>query len=177
MSWKINRPLVLWGITVSILLVVGCATGSSPNLLTMDMIPSGDGISGWMKDGEAVQCNSLGELSRQINGGAPFYVDRGAQSAIFQDYQKAGQSAYINLVIYQMENHEQATNLMKDVFMDDPFPLFDIGSQCRLAPKLIGVYSVDLVENNMYARATISEKNDESREALIGFARIVSSKL
>jgi len=159
-----------------VLLLQACAITNSSTKLTTGMLPSSQEMPGWFMDGEPVVCSSLGELSRQINGGAPFYIDRGAKKIIFQDYINTDNTVFISLEIYQTGNNRQAEKLFHDIYVDSPVFLPDIGTKSRIADKLIGVYALDFVKNSMYARMTITKKTDLSREDLERFAQVLSEK-
>jgi hypothetical protein len=140
-------------------------------------MPLNQEVKGWAKGGDIMVCNNLAELTRQINGGAPFYIERGAIKVLFQEFENANKDAYINIEIFQMGNHNQAERLFDEVFVDRPIFLSDIGEKARMADNLIGVYSIDFFKGNFYSRLTITEKSNESKIELENFAKIISDKI
>jgi hypothetical protein len=154
-----------------------CATTYPLEKGASELVALNQEMRDWSKDGELIICNSLSELARLINGGAPFYIERGAKRVVFQDYKNAKRDIYINLEIYQMGNNKEAESLFNDVFVDQPIYLPDIGERCRMAIRLIGVYSMDFFKENIYARLTITEKSDASKNELENFAKMISNNI
>lgn len=134
-------------------------------------------IQGWEKDGEAVTCHGLDELINAINGGAPFYTDRGVTTVVFQDYATLENASLIKLEIYQLSEETQAATLYKDVYVEEPEILTDIGKQARLAPKLIGTYSVDFHKGDIYVRVTITAKDETAKATIIKVASDIAAKI
>lgn len=56
-------------------------------------------------------------LFEYINGGAPFYIDRGFEELITNEYKKGDDSFLVD--IYRMENAESASKLFKDIKKND----------------------------------------------------------
>ncbi len=162
---------------ICVALISSCTTASSGKNNTNKLILLNQDVDGWTKDGETIVCSNLAELSRQINGGASYYIDKGARKVIFQDYKKPDIDAYINLEIYQMKQQEMAENIFNDTFVEQPVPLSDIGKKARLAGNLIGVYSIDFFKDNFYTRLVISEKTDASKNELRHFAQSISGRI
>ena len=172
-----KRRLCAFWIFVFCMFFFSCAATSPLKKDASELVALSQEVRGWSKDGEFIVCNSLAELARQINGGAPFYTERGAEKVVFQDYKNAKKDVYINLEIYQMGNNTEAETLFNDVFVDQPTYYSDIGERCRMASRLIGVYSMDFFKENIYARLTITEKSDASKNDLENFAKMISSKI
>ena len=173
----IERTPFFLTIALCFLIMGACMASSAVKEESIGLLPADREISGWVKAGSAIQCNSLAELAQQINGGAPFFIDRGAKLVIFQDYTRQGREALLTLEIYEMGNMAQAEKLFNDIYVEDPVSLSDISHNARLASKLIGVYVIDFIKNNFYLRVTINQKNSDTKKDLEQFAAIISDKI
>ncbi len=162
---------------LAVILLSSCATTSPIKRNAADLVPENQELKGWLKDGKVIQCTNLAELTRQINGGAPFYIERGAKEVIFQDYKIADSDVIITLEIYKMGKKSQAEKLFNDVFVEQPESLSNIGEKARMAGNLIGVYSIDFSKDVFYSRITITEKNNTSKNELEKFAILISDKI
>ncbi len=174
---RIGGYLGVFVCIISVALMSSCATAPSAVNNTNKLILLNQDVDGWARDGETIVCSNLAELSRQINGGASYYFDKGARKVIFQDFKKPDGDAYINCEIYQMKKQEMAEDIFNDSFVEQPVSLPEIGEKARLAGNLIGVYSIDFFKDNVYTRLVISEKNDKSKEELHNFAQSISSRI
>jgi hypothetical protein len=159
----------------SFILLNACDMGSAPQINTIAPALLTPMIDGWAKDGDKVECNNLAELSRQINGGAPFFIDRGAKKIIFQDYTNT--KRIINLEIYQMGNKDQAKTLYNDVYVEKPIAASDIGETARISAHLVGAYAIDFINDNYYSKLTILEKSAEAKTEIDKFAKTLSKKM
>ncbi|MFC1888783.1 DUF6599 family protein [Thermodesulfobacteriota bacterium] len=159
-----------------LLILPACASTGINTAKVRALVPIDHEVSGWTRDGGEIVCQNLAELTQRINGGAPFFIDRGVRRVVFQDYQKTG-GTYINLEIYQTETSSQAERIFRDYYVDQPVELNEIGSTARLADNLIGVYFLDFYQSNFYVRLTITEKTGTAKNDLVLFARKVSGKI
>lgn len=141
----------------------------------LKFVPNDDEISEWIHDGETAVATDEESLSGFIDGAAPFYIDHGAVEVVFQDYAK--DDVYLTLEIYRMNTQEQAKGLYADIEAENPEALEDIGTAGRLVSGLIGAYLLEYWQKTFFIRLTITDKSQQSKEAILDFAKTVSQKM
>ena len=164
--------IFMLGIWTSILLV--CSVMATESEL-LKLLPQDDDITGWLRDGEAYIATDEASLSGFINGAAPFYIERGAQEVLFQDYAK--DDVYLTVEIYRMAEAEQARQLYADVGAEEPEALEDIGTEARFVGGLVGAYLVEYWHTSLFVRLTITEKSPAAQDAILAFAKGISEKI
>lgn len=150
-----------------------CSVAPTPSM--RELVPTT--IDGWAADGETLVYNSLGELTARINGGAPFFFDRGVQSAVFQDYESGPEEMFLKLEIYRVGSPEEACALRDDVYMERPISLPEVGDKVRLAEHLVGALALDFCTGNLYAKVIITTKTAVARKEILRFAAILFDML
>lgn len=167
-------------IAVAVVVVGACASlfgscSAAPTVSMRELVPTP--IDGWAADGETLVCNSLGELTARINGGAPFFFDRGVHSAVFQDYESVPEEMFLKLEIYRVGSPEEACALRDDVYMERPISVPEIGDKVRIAENLVGAFALDFCTGNLYAKVTITAKTAVARQEIVRFAVILFNRL
>ncbi len=154
---------------------VGCSKGSSLiNIVTLP--PKDNEISGWIKDGELIKCDDLSSLAAQINGAAPFYIEHGVRTTLFQYYVDSS-SMSLNLEIYETNTSSKAKKLYEDTIPAAVTMLKGIGTEARIDESLIGVYMVELWKDQFYVKLIIFNKTKFSRDEVIRFANEVAGRI
>lgn len=163
------------GVSCGFLLVCIAHSALAADTELLKLIPHNDEIAGWMRDGETAIATDEESLSGLINGAAPFYIDHGAVEVIFQDYVQ--DDVFLTLEIYRMDLQEQAKQLYTDIQAEDPEALEEIGTEGRLVSGLIGAYLLEYWQKSFFIRLTITEKSQQSKEAILNLAKSVSKKI
>ena len=143
--------------------------------LLPDLVPDDEDIAGWSRDGETAIATDLDSLSGLINGAAPFYIERGAVEVLFQDYMK--DDVFLTLEIYRTDTQEQAKRLYTEIQVENPEALKNVGTEGRLVSGLIGAYLLEYRQKSFFVRLTIADKSQQSKEAIINFAKSISEKI
>ena len=156
-------------------LISFCSPALAGESSLLNCIPNNDEVPGWIRDGEAYIAINEGALFNFINGGAPFYLERGVVEAGFQDFIQNDLS--LELEIYRTKNEESTKRLYDDIYVENPRLLKDMGTAGRFAASLVGVYMVEYWQQSFFVRLTISEKSAASKETILKFARVVSKKI
>ncbi|OGP52112.1 MAG: hypothetical protein A2Y79_12495 [Deltaproteobacteria bacterium RBG_13_43_22] len=151
-------------------------SGSEKPIL-VSALPKDNEIAGWKREGQPFLARGFADLAKQINGGAPFYIERGVVESVFQDYINKKNTIRINIVLHQTAIAAEARRLYHDSYAESPLPLHILGNEGRGLPKLIGAYSLQFCKGPVYADLTISDKSLESQAALLSFAKRIARKL
>jgi hypothetical protein len=151
--------------------------GDSEKSILVSALPKDNEIAGWKREEQPFLARGFEDLAKQINGGAPFYIDRGVVESVFQDYVNKENTIWINIVLHQTAMTAEAKRLYHDIYAESPSPLHDLGNEGRGLPKLIGAYSLQFWKGPVYAELTISDKSLESQAALLSFAKAIARKL
>lgn len=141
----------------------------------LKLIPNDNEIAGWSRDGKAFIALEKGALFDFINGGAPFYIERGVVEAVFQDYIR--KDLNLSLEIYRTKDAENTKKIYADIYVEDPEILNDVGTAGRFVGNLVGVYMIEYYEQSFFVRLIITEKSAASKKAIFKFAWIVSEKI
>ncbi len=131
-------------------------------------------VIGWELD-ETYIASNADSLMARINGGAPFYLDRGSKEVLFQEYTKGRQ--YVSLELYRMSDRKSAKILYHDINEIKPEPLTNIGTEGRFDGSLVGNYLVEFHNKNFFIRLMISQKSPASKKTILKFASIISGKI
>lgn len=150
---------------------------SSAQLILVSALPKDNEIASWKREGQPFLARGFEGLAKQINGGAPFYIERGVLESVFQDYINKGHAIRISVVLHQTAVASEAKRLYHDIYAESPLPLHNLGNEGRGLPKLIGAYSLQFWKGPVYADLTISDKSPESQAALLSFAEAIADKL
>ncbi len=155
---------------------VECLNGSSLiNIVTLP--PKDNEIKGWIKEGgELIRCDDLSSLAAQINGAAPFYIEHGVRTTVFQYYVNSS-SKSLDLDIYETNTSSEAKKLYEDTAPAAAAMIKRIGTEARIDESLIGVYMVELWKDKFYIKLLINSKTKNSRNEIIGFANEVAGKI
>ena len=177
MNNRNNTWHLLFYFSLTLLFFSSCMTASSNEIQIAELVPTNNEVKDWVSDGETVVCSNHGELAGLINGGADFFIERGVEKAVFQDYKSIHRDTYINLELFQVNNSDQAGKIYNDSYVERPTFVPDIGENVRMANSLIGVFFIDFYLDNFYARLTITEKTDQSKNEIIGFGSTIYNKI
>jgi hypothetical protein len=151
--------------------------GDSGKSILVSALPKDNEIAGWKREEQPFLARGFEDLAKQVNGGAPFYIDRGVVESVFQDYVNKEKTIWINIVLHQTAMAAEATRLYHDIYAESPSPLHDLGNEGRGLPNLIGAYSLQFLKGSVYAELTISDKSPESQATLLSFAKAIARKL
>jgi hypothetical protein len=146
-------------------------------LSLLSVLPEDGEIPQWTREGKPFLARGLDELVQQMNGGAPFYTERGVRESAFQDYVHMNDSIWINVELHRTSTPKQAKQLYSDVYAESPSLLPDLGDGGRSLPNLIGAYTVEFLKGPVYARLTITNKSEKSKAALHLFAETIAARL
>ena len=151
--------------------------GGSEKSILVSALPKDNEIAGWKREGQPFLARGHEDLAKQINGGAPFYIDRGVVESVFQDYINKENTIRITIELHQTAIAAEARRLYDDIYAESPSPLHNLGNEGRRLPKLIGAYSLQFWKGPVYAALTIYDKSLESQAALLSFAKVIAHKL
>ncbi len=140
----------------------------------MTLTPLDNEVTGWELE-ETYFAGDAESLMARINGGGPFYVDRGSKEVLFQEYYKGSQ--YVSLEVYRMADKASAKKLYADINAIRPEPLKDLGDEARFDGSLIGSYLVEFRNREFFVRLMISQKSTLSKKVIFKFAKAVSGKI
>ncbi len=147
----------------------------APSLVSA--LPEGDEIPGWKREGEPFVARGMAGLAQQINGGAPFYIDRGVQESVFHEYANEDNSIWISVVLHQTARLKDAESLYRDIYAESPLSLPDLGKEGRALPELIGAYSIEFIKGPVFAKLTVNNKAETCQSLLLSFAEKIAARL
>ncbi|HEX9920024.1 MAG TPA: hypothetical protein VGB21_00885, partial [Candidatus Methylomirabilis sp.] len=113
----------------------------------LSAIPKDGELTGWIRDGAPALCFDESSLSENINGAAPYYLERGAIAVLFQYFigPTAGQD--VRIEIYRMRDEAFARRLYAEITKDRPASkdeeIQEIGQGRHLDQALLGVYLLE----------------------------------
>jgi hypothetical protein len=151
--------------------------GGSEKSILVSALPQDNEIAGWKREEQPFLARGSEDLAKMMNGGAPFYIDRGVVESVFQDYVNKENTIRINIELHQTAIAAEARRLYHDIYAESPSPLHNLGNEGRRLPKLIGAYSFQFWKGPVYAALTISDKSLESQAVLLSFAKAIARKL
>jgi hypothetical protein len=151
--------------------------GSSEKSILVFALPKDDEIAGWMREEQPFLARGHEDLAKQINGGAPFYIDRGVVESVFQDYVNKENTIRITIELHQTAIAAEARRLYHDIYAESPLPLHNLGNEGRGLPNLIGAYSIQFWKGPVYASLTVSDKSLESQAVLLSFAKAIARRV
>ncbi len=166
------KSIALW-LSLLLLLLFSGTPQASGNDLT-GLMPLKYELDGWKLD-ESYMAVDADSLMARINGAGPFYLKRGSKEVLFQEYIKGSQ--YISVELYRMTNRKSARKLYNDIDAVKPEPLQDLGEEGRFDGSLIGSYLVEFRHSMFFVRIMISHKSAASKQTILKFAKIISSKI
>ena len=174
-------------LSVFVFLCVGVAAGCSPSLQDLKnarhrsrllaALPEDGDVPPWKRYGSATHTFGLEELSTRMEGAAPFYVERGVQESVFQDYEKGRGAAWLTVVLHRSEKPRQAAVLYRDLAAESPVSVDGLGDEARVLPNLIGVYALEMRQGAVVALLTATGNSAASRNAVRAFAEAIARKL
>ncbi len=138
------------------------------------LTPQDNGVEGWKLD-DVYFASDADTLMARINGAGPFYLKRGSQEVLFQEYGQGSQ--YVSLEVYRMADKMSAIRLYSDVKAMKPEPLNDLGDEGRFDPSLIGSYLIEFRSKSYFVRLMISQKSAASKQTILEFARAIAGKI
>jgi hypothetical protein len=150
--------------------------GSKKSIL-VSVLPNDDEIAGWKRDEPPFLAGGFEDLAKMMDGGAPFYIDRGVVESVFQDYVNKENTIRLNIELHQTANAEKTKRLYHDIYAESPSPLHKLGNEARRLPKLIGAYSIQFWKGPVYVSLTITDKSLQSQAALLAFAEAIAHNL
>ena len=157
-------------------LVASEVSQKPPEVDLVELLPEDDEIEGWVKEGEPNRAYDLGSLSRLINGEAPFYLDRGMKTALFQEFNMSDE-VWISVEIYLVEEPEGAEKIYKDRNISSPTMLEGMGEDVRLAENLIGAYLLEFSKSSYFVKLTTTNKSKVARDGVVSFAQSIYNKI
>ncbi len=138
------------------------------------LTPPDNEIAGWELD-ETYFASDAESLMARINGGGPFYIERGSKEVLFQEYTKGSQ--YVSLEVYRMADKTSAGKLYSDINAIKPESRKDLGDEGRFDGGLIGNYLVEFRHREFFVRLMISQKSTISKNAILAFAKAISGRI
>ncbi len=160
---------------------IGCISkqnekeSEKPKLVSI--LPKDHEIPSWKKEAKTFVAKGFDELAQRINGGAPFYIDRGVKKSVFQNYINENNDIWIEVTFHQTATIEEAKQLYQDIYAESPEILSSLGDGGRKLPKLIGAYALEFRKGFVYVNLTISDKSTKSETVLMSFAKKIADKL
>ncbi|MCP4021456.1 MAG: hypothetical protein GY729_06420 [Desulfobacteraceae bacterium] len=143
----------------------------------VSILPKDNEIPSWKKEAKAFVAKGFDELAQRINGGAPFYIDRGVKKSVFQNYINENNDIWIELIFHQTATIKEAKRLYQDIYAESPEFLPSLGDGGRKLPKLIGAYALEFRKGSVFVNLTITDKSAKSQTVLMSFAKKISDKL
>ncbi len=137
------------------------------------LAPSDNDIAGWGID-DTFYAGDADSLMARINGGAPFYIERGAQEVLFLEYGNG--ESYLSVELYRMESKGHAARLYIDIDSVEPEPVTGLGNAARYDGSLMGTDLVEFQNKDYFVRLMITQAA-QSRETILKFARSISDNI
>ena len=133
------------------------------------LLPDGQELRGWAKDGEP-QFFQGKDLFIYIDGGAEIYFEYGFRRVIVQDYRNAAGSR-LSLEIFEMESTDSAYGMF--TFKRSPRgEAVALGDECQLAD-----YYLNLCKGRYLVTITSLDQEAAAKEGLTALARLAEKKL
>jgi hypothetical protein len=140
----------------------------------LSAIPKDGELTGWIRDGAPTLCFDESSLSENINGAAPYYLERGAIAVLFQYFigPTAGQD--VRIEIYRMRDESSARGLYAEITKDRPASkkeeIKEIGQGRHLDQALLGVYLLEFYEGPFFMRIEGRGEGSQAKRTVIEFA-------
>jgi len=131
--------------------------------------PADDEVPGWRADEEVFVARDLAELTSRIDGGAPYYFDRGVREAAFRTY-AAGAGEILEIEVYRTGRDEQALILYEERSPSATVPLDLPAGEGWIEEGGFGSYSATLHVGRHFALLWVTVKDEPARTALVDFA-------
>lgn len=153
-------------ITIVLSALSGC--GGSPSLASR--LPANNEIDTWTLAGSPVVMNSDTDLYRQIDGGAPQYIDRGWIGGVYATYQQGATSLLV--AIHDMGNSDNAESLFT---FDLPVSRVQIDSLSNAVVDigLPSAYAAEAYADQYYIEVSIDDRSDAALDDVERFTRAV----
>jgi len=104
-----------------------------------------------------------------LDGGAPFYIDRGFSKLISEEYSKGGDSIIVD--IYMMKDEKNAADLFKALKKKELKPL-KLGKEGQESEN-----QIEFIQNKYFVRITAFKTDQKTKDTLKIFGVIVSKKI
>lgn len=145
-------------------------SGEEPPHLYLSSFFPGDGeISGWRADEPVFVALDLAELTSRINGGAPYYIDRGVVDSAFCTYVSDGGSL-LEIQVYRAAFEKQARDLYEDGMPSGYSPLDLPSGEGFIEKGTFGALSARIIVGQTYALLWVNGMDQAARAALTDFA-------
>lgn len=137
------------------------------------LTPSDNDIPGWGID-DTFYAEDADSLMARINGGAPFYLERGAQEVLFLEYRNG--KSYLSVELYKMDNRKSARSIYVDLNSVESEQVIRLGDATRYDGSLIGTGLVEFINKDYFVRLIITQAV-QSKQTILEFTRSISDKI
>lgn len=175
-----NYHITLLAIVLLIIAAFGAgcknATPDGDGIVDLvSLLPDENDISGWSRDGNAGEYNSIGDLYDAIDGEAQVYSDYGFREAVVQEY-TGPDAGTITLMISDQTDAEGSTGLYEELTGSNQFDISDLGEEARGTLFLFD-YFVEFRCANYYVTVRINGITDIDQQTAESFGSIVDSNI
>jgi hypothetical protein len=153
-------------IFTAVLLFLACANEEGPTVIdVVDLIPSNNDISGWVRDGNMDIAENETQLYALINGEGVVYVDHGFVKSAFQNFrgEVTGNLRNIRLRVFDLGDTTNARAVYHDsrieTGLETPWTEDGhAGTEARYDNSSLFDYRIDFWENRYYVEIVIYEE-------------------
>jgi hypothetical protein len=140
----------------------------------VDLVPTGNEISGWSRSGNMAVCENQTQLFDLIDGEAQTYVDNGFVKSAFQDFggTVSGNPVTLKLRVFDMGDtaHARGVFVAAATGSETPWTGDNPGAEARIDESLLFDYRIDYRSSKFYVSVDIADKSD----AGLSIARLFS---
>ncbi len=140
-----------------------------PHPFLSTFFPEDGEIPGWRADEPVFVALDLAELTSRINGGAPYYIDRGVVDSAFCTYVSDGGSL-LEVQVYRAGVEKQARDLYEDGMPSGYSPLDLPSGEGFIEKGTFGALSARIVVGQTFALLWVNGMDPAARMALVDFA-------
>ena len=138
-----------------------------PSLSTF--FPEDGEIPGWRADEPVFVALDLADLTSRINGGAPYYIDRGVVDSAFCTYVSDGGSL-LEVQVYRAGVEKQARDLYEEGMPSGYSPLDLPSGEGFIEKGTFGALSARITVGQTFALLWVNGMDQAARAALVDFA-------
>lgn len=170
-------------IFTTILLFLACANEEGPTAIdVVDLIPTNNEISGWVRDGNMDVAENETQLYDLIDGDGEVYLDYGFVKCAFQNFQGQvlGNPRDVEVRAFDMGNSTNAQEVYDDIrLVSDEVPWIEVGhagTEARIESSS-GYHMIEFWEERFYVDILIIDQTQEALNVAKLFAINVSDAI